>query len=345
MRGGTSRGPYLLASDLPLDPERRDAVLLAVMGSPNPMQVDGLGGGRPQTSKVAIVSSSVHPGCDVDYLFAQVEVAERRVDTRPNCGNMLAGVGPFAIESGLVKAAGETTVVRIFNVNTGAVIEATIQTPGGEVSYFGDAAIAGVPGTSAPIPLMFRNFVGAKTGKLLPTGKPRETIDGIDVSLVDSAMPMMLLDGRRLGFAGLEAVLAAAQGSDVFGRTEPLRIEAGHRMGLGDVRQSVIPKVGLLFPTNEATIAIAYLTPWALHGSLAVTGGICVATACWTPGTIAAELAGDPVVDIVIGHPSGIMELSVQPGNGSLTGAGTVRTARKIFEGKVFVPESLFGEH
>ncbi len=341
MRGGTSRGPYLLADDLPRSIEARDKVLLSIMGSPDAMQTDGLGGGKPQTSKVAIVSRSERPGCDVDYLFAQVEVEEERVDTRPNCGNMLAGVGPFAIEAGLVPAQDGVTPVRIFNVNTGAEIEAKIQTPGGRVNYDGDTAIPGVRGTAAPIPLLFRNFVGAKTGRLFPTGKPREVIDGIEVSLVDSAMPMMLLDGRSLGLESLPAAIAAT-GPALFARTEPLRLEAGRRMGLGDVTSSVVPKVGLLFPDENATIGIAYLTPWALHQSLAVTGGICVATAVCAPGTIAESLASKVDDEVVIAHPAGTMSLLVERGEGSLVGAGVMRTARRIFEGRVFVPESCF---
>lgn len=341
MRGGTSRGPFLLADDLPRSVEARDRVLLSIMGSPDAMQTDGIGGGRTQTSKVAIVSRSERPGCDVDYLFAQVEVEEERVDTRPNCGNMLAGVGPFAIEAGLVEARDGVTLVRIHNVNTGAEIEAKVQTPGGRVTYDGETAIPGVRGAAAPIPLMFRNFVGAKTGRLLPTGHPREAIEGIDVSLVDSAMPMMLLDGRSLGLESLQAVVAAA-GPALFARTEPLRLEAGRRMGLGDVGASVIPKVGLLFPAGNATIAVAYLTPWALHQSLAVTGGICIATAICAPGTIAESLAAPVDGKVVIAHPAGLMPLLVERGEGSLVGAGVMRTARRIFEGQVFVPESCF---
>ncbi len=346
MRGGTSRGPYLLADDLPSAVEARDKVLLSIMGSPDAMQVDGIGGGKPQTSKVAIVSRSERPGCDVDYLFAQVEVEEERVDTRPNCGNMLAGVGPFAIEAGLVPAQDGVTPVRIYNVNTGAAIEAKVQTPGGRVRYDGDTAIPGVRGTAAPIPLMFRNFVGAKTGRLLPTGVGREVIDGIEVSLVDSAMPMMLLDGRSLGLESLPAAIAAV-GPALFARTEPLRLEAGRRMGLGDVASSVVPKVGLLFPGTGTgtTIAVAYLTPWALHQSLAVTGGICIATAVCTPGTLAETLAAPVDGEVVIAHPAGLMPLLVERGEGSLVGAGVMRTARRIFEGRVFVPESCFARN
>jgi 2-methylaconitate cis-trans-isomerase PrpF len=344
MRGGTSRGPYLMADDLPKDVARRDAVLLSIMGSPDAMQANGLGGGKPQTSKVAIISRSARPGCDVDYLFAQVEVTEARVDTKPNCGNMLAGVGPFAIEAGLVAAGADTTGVRIFNVNTGAEVEALVQTPGGRVTYDGDTAIAGVAGTAAPVSLMFRNFVGGKTGKLLPTCSPRESIDGIDVTLIDSAMPMMLMDGRSLGLAGLAEACTAAGAQELYARTEPLRLEAGRRMGFGDVSKSVIPKVGLLFPTNAGSIAVAYLMPWALHQSLAVTGAVCIATACNVSGTVAESLVAPMNGSISIVHPAGVMTLLTERGHGSLIGAGVMRTARRIFEGSVFVPAHLYDD-
>ena len=345
MRGGTSRGPYLLASDLPADPSARDEVLMALMGSGHVLQVDGIGGGNPLTSKVAIISASVRPGIDVDYLFAQVAVDSRMVDTKPNCGNMLAGVGPFAIESGLVSAKPDRTTVRIHNVNTGARIDAIVQTPGGIVTYEGDAAIQGVPGTAAPIPLTFRDFVGAKTGKLLPTGRPSETIDGVEVTLIDSAMPMMLVEGAALGLKDLRNANALEAERDIFARIERIRLEAGRRMGLGDVAKSVIPKVGLLEARDDATIGIAYLMPWQVHKAVAVTGAICMATAVSTAGTVAHRLSR-PFTDTVrIGHPSGVMELGVEFADGSVIGASVLRTARRLFEGKALVPGHLFEPH
>jgi hypothetical protein len=340
MRGGTSRGPYLLADDLPPDTASRDAVLLAIMGSPDAMQVNGVGGGKPQTSKVAIVSRSKRPDCDVDYLFAQVEVEQSRVDTKPNCGNMLAGVGPFAIEAGLVPPTNGVSIVRIFNVNTGARIDAFVQTPGGVVTYDGDTAIAGVSGTAAPISLLFRDFVGGKTGRLFPSGAAQELIDGIPVSLVDSAMPMMFIAGASLGLASLPAGIDAAAKPELFASIEPLRLAAGHRMGLGDVAASVIPKVGLLFPDANATIGIIYLMPWEMHQSLAVTGAIATATVCSVEGSVAAGIASRFDDEISIRHPAGVMELKVERGGGALTGAGVIRTARRIFEGRVFVPST-----
>ena len=342
MRGGTSRGPYLLASDLPADPQARDEVLMALMGSGHVLQVDGIGGGNPLTSKVAIVSKSKRPGIDVDYLFAQVAIAERMVDTKPNCGNMLAGVGPFAIESGLVSANNAETTVRIHNVNTGARIDAIVQTPGGIVTYEGDATIQGVPGSAAPIPLTFRDFIGTKTGKLLPTGKASEMIDGVEVTLIDSAMPMMLLDAASVGIDDIRDANALEARKDKLARIESIRLEAGRRMGLGDVTKSVIPKVGLLAARPDATIGIAYLMPWQVHKAVAVTGAICMATAVSTPGTVAHRLAQPFTSTVRIGHPSGIMELGIERDGDNLTGASVLRTARRLFEGKALVPAKLF---
>lgn len=343
MRGGTSRGPYLLADHLPSSREHRDQVLLALMGSPHPMQIDGIGGAHSQTSKVAIVSRSQRPGVDVDYLFAQVSVEAALVDTRPNCGNMLAGVGPFAIEEGLVAVRNDTTVVRIHNVNTGARIEAEVHTPGGRVTYEGSAAIDGVPGTAAPIHLTFRQFAGAKTGRLLPTGKVQEKIDGIDVTLIDSAMAMMLLDARAVGITELgrsiETLVADAAWAR---RIEAMRIEAGRRMGLGNVERSVIPKVGLLMPSASANVATAYLTPWSLHKSLAVTGAISIATAAAVHGSVAGSLATPFDDEFTIAHPSGVMRLGVERGGEALSGATVLRTARRLFEGHALIPEHHF---
>lgn len=344
MRGGTSRGPYLLASDLPADSKARDEVLLALMGAGHILQVDGIGGANPLTSKVAIVSRSSRPGIDVDYLFAQVGIDTRMVDTKPNCGNMLAGVGPFAIEAGLVKAGPERTTVRIFNVNTGARIDSVVRTPGGEVDYDGDTAIPGAPGTAARIDLLFRDFVGAKTGKLFPSGKASEEIDGIEVTLIDSAMPMMLMRADAVGLEDIRNAEALEAQKDVLARIETMRLEGGRRMGFGDVSGSVIPKVGLLEPRSDCTIGIAYLMPWQVHKALAVTGAVCMATAVTSPGTVAQKIAG-PFTDIVrFGHPSGIMELATEMSDGKLTGAGVVRTARRVFEGYALVPAHLYAE-
>jgi len=341
MRGGTSRGPYFLASDLPSDPAERDDVLLQVMGSGHELQVDGIGGGHPLTSKVAIVSPSKIPGADVDYLFAQVNVHERLVDTSPNCGNMLAGVGPFALEAGLVAAKLGVSTVHIYNVNTKKLIEARIETPGGRVRYDGDIAIDGVPGTAAPIHLAFLDAAGAKTGKLFPTGNPRDVIGGVAMSLIDAAMPIVAIKAADLGMTGYETPARFAENRPFMERLEMLRLEAGRRMGLGDVKALVIPKPVLVAPARAGgTLAARYFMPHACHNAFATTGAVAVGTAAVTPGTVIAEVAGTPKmpVDVTIEHPSGRMQvrLELRPGETAPV-AFLVRTARRLFEGRVLV--------
>ncbi len=348
MRGGTSRGPYFKASDLPSDIAERDRVLLSVMGSPHPMQVDGIGGTYIQTSKVAIVSPSARDDADVDYLFAQVSVTEAIVDTKPNCGNMLSGVGPFAIEEGMVAARDPETKVRVHNVNTGALVEETVQTPGGKVTYEGDQAIDGVNGTAAPIRMAFTNTEGAVTGALFASGERQEEIEGIPVTLIDNAMPMMMLRADAVGLRGDEAAEAIDEMRDLYARLERMRLEAGRRMGLGDVSALVTPKIGLLSaPREGGTITSRYLTPHECHRAHAATGAICVATACCMEGTVAAEVIGGPVREsgtVDIEHPSGRIQVAVElapdaTGGMRVVRAEILRTARRIFEGQVFVPD------
>jgi 2-methylaconitate cis-trans-isomerase PrpF len=341
MRGGTSRGPYFMASDLPSDPAERDEILLQVMGSGHELQVDGIGGGHPLTSKVAIVSPSQMPGADVDYLFAQVNVRECRVDMSPNCGNMLAGVGPFALEAGLVAAGPDTSIVRIYNVNTKKLIEARIETPGGQVRYDGEAAIDGVPGTAAPIHLAFLDAAGAKTGSLFPTGNLIDVVRGVKMSLVDAAMPIMAVKAADLSMTGYESPADFAANRDFMHRLELLRLEAGEKMGLGDVKALVIPKPVLVAPARAGgTLAARYFMPHACHNAFATTGAVAVGTAVVTAGTIIAQIAGTPAmpVDVIIEHPSGRMQVHLEqrPGEKAPV-AYVVRTARRLFEGKVLV--------
>ncbi len=347
MRGGTSRGPYFKAEDLPADIVERDRVLLSVMGSPHPMQVDGIGGAYTQTSKVAIVGPSDSDDSDVDYLFAQISVEQAIVDTRPNCGNMLAGVGPFAIEEGMVPAQDPETRVRVHNLNTGALVEETIQTPGGKVTYEGDQAIDGVEGTAAPIRMAFSNTEGAVTGALFASGERMEEIDAIPVTLIDNAMPMMLLRAEAVGLRGDETPDEIDANGAMFARVEALRLEAGRRMGLGDVSKLVTPKVGLLSAARHGgAIASRYLVPHNCHRSHAATGAICLATACCLDGTVAADVAGGVIAQsgtVVIEHPAGRIDVGVTleaDGQGGLAVARTeiLRTARRIFEGFVYLP-------
>lgn len=347
MRGGTSRGPYFLRSDLPADDAARDRVLLAAMGSPDARQIDGLGGADTLTSKVAMVSKSTRPGCDVDYLFAQVSVDKAIVDTSPSCGNMLAGVGPFAIERGLVPAEDGLTRVVIFNVNTESRIEALVQTPGRKVRYTGNTAIDGVPGTAAEIRLNFMDVVGSKAGVLLPTGKPREDLGGIEATLIDVAMPMVIFRAADFGKTGYETPAELDADRDFFARMEPLRREAGRRMGFGDVADKVIPKVGLLAaPRQGGSVTSRYFVPHKTHAAHAVTGALCVATCCALQGSVAdgiAVMAPGDDREVIIEHPSGIFSVALKTtgqGAGMDVAGGVIRTARKIMDGHVFVPAS-----
>ena len=355
MRAGTSRGPFFLLEDLPADPEVRDRVLLAAMGSPDPRQIDGLGGATTVTSKVAMVSPSERPGIDVDYRFAQVWLDKAIVDTAPSCGNMLAGVGPFAIERGLVAAEGDETRVRIFDVNTGSRIEAVVQTPGGAVTYAGDQRIDGVPGTGAPVVLSFRDVVGSKCGAMFPTGAVQEEIDGVAVSCIDVAMPMVMMRAGDLGLSGYNTHEITSNAALML-RIETIRVEAGLRMGLGDVAESVVPKVGILSsPRRGGVVYSCYLTPHHVHEAHAVTGAICVAWCVSIRGTVAgritqlpAEWVTEPATDgeatISIEHPSGAIDLRLKAERG---GAETkvchpsiVLTARKLMDGRVFIRKS-----
>lgn len=350
MRGGTSRGPYFLRSDLPEDPARRDAVLLAAMGSPHALQIDGIGGANSLTSKVAIVSVSSQPGADVDYLFAQVLVNDAVVDTRPNCGNMLAGVGPYAIEQGLVPASSPETLVRIFNVNTKKFIEAIVQTPGGRVTYEGDARIDGVPGTAAPVKLSFLDAKGAVTGRLLPSGNATDPVHGIDVSCVDMAMPLVLARAADFGKTGYETPAELDADRDLLRQIEHIRREAALKMGMGDVAGRVVPKFALLAPPRQdGSISSRYFVPDNCHRAHAATGAICVATACVIPGTVAHALAGPTrgsARTLGIEHPAGLitidLEISETGGVPDVTRAAVIRTTRRIFEGNVLVPESAY---
>jgi 4-oxalomesaconate tautomerase len=350
MRGGSSKGPFFRLGDLPADPEARARVLLAVMGSPDVRQIDGIGGADPLTSKVAMVAPSALSGTDVDYHFAQVSIGEHTVDTGPSCGNMLAAVGPFAIETGMVAATGRETRVRIFEANTGSRIEASVPTLDGSVVYEGDAEIGGVPGTAAAIRLDFLDIQGCKTGSLLPTGHVREEIDGTPVTLIDVAVPMMIVRAGDLGKSGYESRGELDSDAVFFARVEELRREAGRRMGLGDVAGRVIPKVAILAPPRgPGHVSARYLVPDRTHAAMAITGGICIATCAVLGGSVsdghAIRSPGDERT-VAIEHPSGVLEIVLRTrGSGAdlcVLSSGVIRTARKLMSGEVFVPERVF---
>jgi 4-oxalomesaconate tautomerase len=344
-RGGTSRGPYFLRSDLPEDLDALAQVLIEVIGAGNPRNIDGIGGGDAVTCKVAMLGVSAEPGVDIDYFFAQVTPTEPLVDFGPTCGNMLVGVGPAAIEKGLVPVQGDTTTVRIRAVNTGALVEAVVQTPGGAVDYDGDTALDGVPGTAAPISLNFLDVVGSKSGKMFPTGAPMDVIDGVEVTCIDVAMPMMIARAADFGLTGHETQTELEAMADLFARMEPIRQQAGQMMGFGDVTKSVTPKIGLIAPARgSGHFAARYFMPWKTHPTLAVTGSQCLAACALASGTVAAGVVrpveAGPAV-ITIEHPMGEMDVTVDFARSGDTldfrSAGVVRTARLIARGEVMV--------
>lgn len=348
MRSGTSRGPFFLRDWLPENDTQRDLALIGAIGASDPLQLDGLGGNSTLNSKVAIVSRSKKPGCDLDYLFAQVSVGKPNVDTRPNCGNMLAGVAPFAIEQGLIEAQEGSTTVRIHNVNTGATIESTVCTPGRKVTYAGDARIDGVAGTAAPILLSFLDAWGAVTGKVFPTGNRIDVVDGLEITCIDAAMPLMILRAKDLGVTGRETPAELDANRPLLERIEKLRLEMGQRMGLGDVSHSVIPKPVLVSEGDRPDCIVSrYFTPHKCHMSHAVTGAIGVVTAFAMPGTVASGMtreAGRHLLSVV--HPQGQIDLDVeladQGADINVVRAALVRTARVIMKGELQLPGYVF---
>ncbi|MCR6673041.1 4-oxalomesaconate tautomerase [Devosia ginsengisoli] len=340
MRGGTSKGGYFLADDLPADTAERDALLLKIMGSPDPRQIDGMGGANPLTSKIAVVQRSTRPGIDVDYLFLQVFVDQPTVTDQQNCGNILAGVGPFAIERGLVSPRDGQTVVRIFMENTGQVAEARVETPGGRVNYEGDGRIDGVPGTSAPIPITFADTAGSSCGALLPTGKAVDVIEGVDCTLIDNGMPCVVMRAADLGISGTESPQILEANAALRDKLEAIRLKAGPMMNLGDVAKSSVPKMTMVSASVAGgAISTRTFIPHRCHDSIGVLGAVSVATACLLPEGPASELAKVPEGGeklISVEHPTGEMSVIASVADGVVTNAAVLRTARKLFDGVVF---------
>lgn len=339
MRGGTSKGAYFLAEDLPSDPVKRDALLLEIMGSPDPRQIDGIGGADPLTSKVAVLSRSSRPDADVDYLFLQVFVDQALVSDKQGCGNILAGVGPAAVERGLVTALADETEVRIHMLNSGEVAVARVSTPGGRVNYRGDTAIAGVTGTHAAVPLLFANIAGSMCGSLLPTGNEVDIVDGLEMTLIDNGMPCVIIRASDLGLTGKEGREELEANAEVCARIEAIRLKVGPMMNLGEVQEASVPKMILVSPPTEGgSIATRSFIPRRVHASVGVFAAITAATATRLPGSPAATLSIQPADGCyIVEHPSGTMDVFLDIGpDGVLRGAGNIRTARKLFDGSVF---------
>lgn len=341
MRGGTSKGGYFLRDDLPADRAARDAFLLRAMGSPDARQIDGMGGADPLTSKVAVIGRSARAGVDIDYLFLQVFVDQPIVTDAQNCGNILAGVAPFAIERGLIAAIDGETRVTIFMENTGQIAVATIATPGGVVSYDGDARIDGVPGTAAPIPLAFRDTAGSSCGALLPTGNAIDIVDGVACTLIDNGMPCVVMRAADVGATGYEDRDTLDGAESVKARIEAIRLQAGPMMNLGDVAEKSVPKMMLVAPPRQGgAVTVRSFIPKRAHASIGVLGAVSVATACLIPGSPAAECAAVPPgrrKTLSIEHPTGEMTCVMETGpDGSVESAALLRTARKLMDGVVF---------
>lgn len=351
MRGGTSKGLYFDARDLPMDRATRDRVLLAAMGSPDLRQIDGMGGAHPLTSKVAVISRSAHSDADVDYLFLQVVVDKAEVSDSQNCGNILAGVGPWAIDNGLVASAGESTPVRIHMVNTGSIAVAHVPTLAGAVEYEGDARIDGVPGTASAIPIDFLDVAGSSCGALLPTGSVIDRVDDIDVTCIDNGMPVVILRAIDFGKTGQETPEALEGDPELKARIERIRLEIGPRMKLGDVAKKTVPKMCLVSPPHQGgVISTRTFIPHRVHESIGVLGAVSVATACVVPDSVAAQVAGvkgeSAAKRIEVEHPTGFftVEMDVESyGNEvKIHRSVLLRTARKLMRGEVFVPSHLW---
>lgn len=353
MRGGTSRGPYFNQADLPTDRDTLARVLVAAVGSGHPLNIDGLGGGNAVTTKVAMLSQSDDDWADVDYFFAQVSVDDGTVDFKPTCGNILSGVASAAIEMGLVRAEKDTTTVKIRAVNTGARVVARVQTDGTQVLYGGDVAIDGVPGTAAPVELNFMQVAGSSTGKFLPTGNLVDDFDGIQVTCMDVAMPMVIARAVDFGLTGYESREELDANTEFFARMEQIRIQAGAAMGMGDVSKSVTPKFGILAPAKDGgTICTRYFMPWKTHPTMAVTGSQCLASCVLTPGTIADGMAIVPAqgpFTVTLEHAMGSMDVIIDfdmtDQGFEHKSAGLLRTCRKLAAGEVFVPASVWDGH
>lgn len=352
MRGGTSKGLYFNASDLPSERVLRDQVLLSALGSPDSREIDGMGGGHPLTSKVAIVKKSTRPGIDLDYLFLQVWPDRAEVSDQQNCGNILAGVGPFAIETGIIEASPDLTSVRIWMENTESVATVHIQTPHGRVNYEGSSRIDGVPGTHAPIDIDFEDVAGSSCGALLPTGNVIDVVNGVEVTCIDNGMPVVCLNASDFGLTGEESPVEIEANTVVKEKIENIRLAVGEMMNLGDVKNKTVPKMSLLSPPNQGgAISTRTLIPVRVHEAIGVLGAVSVATACLIPGSVAYKIAQTKVSEngmtkIDVEHPTGFftvsMDVAIEGASIVIRKSALLRTARLLMQGDVFIPHSVW---
>lgn len=348
IRGGSSKGLYLRASDLPADRAARDAFLVAAMGKGD-TQIDGLGGGRPLTSKAALVSPPSRSDADVDYLFCQVVVGEDRVDTKPNCGNILAGIGVFAIESGMIEATPGETRMTVHMVNSGKLCELVMQTPGGEISYAGDAVIAGVPGSASAILCNYRDVEGSACGSLLPTGNQTDVVEGTEVSCIDNGMPVVVIRAADMGITGYESPSELNAGQDLKQRLQAMRLQLGPMMNLGNVDGAAVPKMCLISPPRQGGVVnTRTFIPYSCHEAIGVLGAVSVATACLMPDSVAKGVAAEvrpeegKAVSLSVEHPAGelscVLDAAVSRSGIKVRSAGLMRTARLLSRGQLYIP-------
>ncbi len=364
MRGGTSKGPFFNEADLPADISKRDAVLLAAMGSPDRRQIDGLGGAHPLTSKLGIVRRSKVPGVALDFLFAQLQPDKDTVDTTPNCGNMLAAVVPFAIETGMVEVQGDQSTYRVLTLNTNMQCDISVDTSGGLVQYEGSARIDGAPGTSAPVTINFLDTAGSVCAGLLPTGKVKDTMTvtcnsesfTLDVTCIDNGMPLVIFNAKDVGRTGYESVAELNADTELKAKIEALRLQVSWLMGLGDVSQKSYPKMTLIAaPQNGGAISTRSFIPHVCHDAIGVLAAVTVGTACVLEGSVCEGVAVMPqgaTKNVSVEHPTGEFSVALQtepaphlPGAQNVTQAALLRTARLLMRGEVMVPNSIWSGH
>ncbi|PLY05674.1 MAG: 4-oxalomesaconate tautomerase [Arcobacter sp.] len=343
IRGGSSKGIYFKKDDLPTDIKLRDEIILSIVGR-DIRQIDGLGGANPLTSKVAIINNSENQDCDIDFLFIQVVVGENRVDSSPNCGNILAGVGAFAIENNMIKIIDDVTSIKVNMLNSNNICELVLQTPNGKLTYEGNAKIDGVPGTSAPIICNYMDVAGSVCGSLFPTGNKKDLINGINVTCIDNGMPVVIINANELGKTGYESCEELSNDSEFRKKLETIRLKVGPLMNLGDVSNRVVPKMTIVSSSKSGRdINTRTFIPHNCHSSIGVLGAVSVASACLYDECVTSDfikIRNTPIVNIKVEHPSGEFQVELTTtkidNKLNISKAGLLRTARLISRGEAY---------